>query len=110
MLIIAPHCKEESRKAGTSNNQYKSAIKLVEEAMSDMSRIDHREIEVTKHENYRSWIRLKLKNAPAVSYRIIVEITGQEVIVHVVLPRSSSTYDEVESLWKTHRQSTSTDS
>jgi hypothetical protein len=109
MLTIAVHCKDESRKAGATDAQYKAGIQLVKEALADMSRVDARQIEVTKHESYRVWWRLKMKNAPAVSYRVIVEITGQEVIVHVVLPRSSSTYDEVEKLWKTHRKSTSID-
>lgn len=103
MLIIAPYCKEESRKAGTSNNQYKSAVQLVREAMTDMSRIDHREIAVTQHKKYRSWMRLKLRNAPAVTYRAILEVDEDKVTLHVVLPRSSSTYDEVEELWKTNR-------
>lgn len=103
MFIIAEYCKEESRKAGTSDNQYKSAVQLVKEAMTDMSRIDHLDIAVTQHKKYRGWKRLKLRNAPAVTYRAIVEVTETEVILHVVLPRSSATYDEVEALWKAHR-------
>ena len=109
MLIIAPYCQEESRKAGTSDNQYRSAVQLVKEALTDMSRIDHDEIQVTQHKKYRVWWRLKLKNAPAVSYRAIVEISKEEVIVHVVLARRSSTYDEVEKLWKAHRTELSSD-
>lgn len=103
MLIIATHCQEESRKAGTSDNQYRAAVQLVKEAMSDMRRIDHREIAVTQHTKYRGWKRLKLRNAPSVTYRSIVEVDKDKVTLHVVLPRSSSTYDEVEALWKVNR-------
>jgi hypothetical protein len=109
MFTIATHCPKVSRKAGTSDAQYKSAIQLVKEALADMSRIDAREIEVSKHPNYRVWWRLKLKHAPAVSYRAIVEIAQNEVTLHLVLPRSSSTYDQVEKLWKTHRTQLSAD-
>jgi hypothetical protein len=103
MLKIAQYCRAESRKAGTSPNQYKAAMKLVEEAMRDTQRVDVRPIEVTKDAHYGVWMRLKLKNAPAVSYRAIIEITDQEVIVQVILPRSSATYDEVRKLWQQHR-------
>ena len=103
MFKIAEYCQVESRKAGVTVAQYKSAIQLAREAMSDMSRVDVRQIEVTKHESYRVWWRLKLKNAPSVSYRAIIEITATEVIVQLVMPRRSSTYTEVEKLWKVHR-------
>lgn len=109
MFSIAEYCQAESRKAGTNDAQYKSAIQLVKEALVDMKRIDAREIEVTKHPNYRVWWRLKLKNAPAITYRAIVEIAEDGVTLHLVLPRSSSTYDEVEKLWKTHRTELPTD-
>jgi hypothetical protein len=71
--------------------------------MDDMSRVDVREIEITKHENYLSWWRLKLKNAPSVTYRAVIEITETEVKLHIVLPRSSQTYEEVKELWEKHR-------
>lgn len=103
MLKIAEYCQGESRKAGTTDSQYKAAVKLVRDAIYDMSRVDECQIEVTQHDKYRVWWRLKLKNAPAVSYRAIVEISTEGVLLHVVLSRSSSTYDEVEKLWKTYR-------
>jgi hypothetical protein len=103
MLIIPEYSPDESKSAGTTDIQYKAALALVKEAINDMSRIDALEIEVTKDEIYRSWWRLKLKNAPASSYRAIVEITTENVILHVVLPRGSRTYNEVEKLWKEHR-------
>lgn len=103
MLVIAEYCEEESRNAGTNDNQYKAALTLVEEAMNDISRIDVLEIEVTKDEIYRSWWRLKLKNAPAATYRAIVEIEATQVTLHVVLPRGSRTYNEVKALWEKYR-------
>jgi hypothetical protein len=103
MLVIAEYCETESRTAGTSDNQYKAALKLVEEAMNDMSRIDALEIEVTKDEIYRAWWRLKLKNAPAATYRAIIEIEQKQVTLHVVLPRGSRTYNEVKALWEKYR-------
>jgi len=103
MFTIASYCQEASHKAGTTAIQYKAAIQLVREALADMSRIDARQIEVTKHKTYRVWWRLKLKHAPAISYRAIVEIAKDGVILQLVLPRSSSTYDEVEKLWKANR-------
>ncbi|MGB7341612.1 MAG: hypothetical protein WBC91_22135, partial [Phototrophicaceae bacterium] len=103
MLIVTEYCREESRKAGTSENQYKAAIALVHEAMYSTRRVDVVDIEVTNHPDYDPWRRLKLKGTPAVSYRAIIEITKTDVIVHVVLPRSSTTYDEVKALWLEHR-------
>ena len=103
MLKIAPYCRVESHKAGTSPNQYKAAMKLLQEAMQDTRRVDVRPIEVTRDAKYGIWMRLKLKHAPAVSYRAIIEITHQEVIVHVILPRRSATYDDVRQLWLQQR-------
>jgi hypothetical protein len=103
MLVIAEYCEEESQKALTTNAQYKAALKLVREAMEDMSRIDVREIEITKHKKYLSWWRVKLKDAPSVTYRAIIEIAETEVKLHVVLPRSSQTYEEVKELWEKYR-------
>jgi hypothetical protein len=103
MFTIAAYCQEESRKAGTTTAQYKAAIQLIREALHDMRRIDANPIAVTQHKKYRVWWRLKLKNAPAVTYRASVEIAEDGVLLHLVLPRTSSTYAEVEKLWKAHR-------
>lgn len=103
MLRIASYCERQSRQAGTTKHQYRAAIKLVQEALRDMGRIDAREIEVTKQDGYRTWWRLKLKHAPSIRYRAIVEIRETEVILQAVLPRSSATYREVRQLWQQHR-------
>lgn len=103
MLKIAPYCQMASRQAGTSDAQYKAALKLVQEAMTDTRRVAVQQIAVTKDAQYRVWWRLKLKNAPSVSYRAIIEIMDEQVSLHVVLPRNSQTYHEVKELWKKHR-------
>ena len=103
MLQVASYCEKQSRLAGTTNNQYRAAVKLVQEALRDMGRVDAREIEVTKQTGYRVWWRLKLKNAPSIQYRAIVEIRESDVVLHAVLPRCSSTYDVVRQLWRQHR-------
>ena len=103
MLEIAGYCETQSRLAGTTDNQYRSAVKLVQEALRDMGRVDAREIEVTKQTGYRVWWRLKLKNAPGINYRAIVEIRESDVVLHVVVPRCSSTYETVRQLWRQHR-------
>ena len=76
---------------------------VIAEYCNDMSRIDALEIEITKDEIYRSWWRLKLKNAPAATYRAIVEIESSQVTLHVVLSRGSRTYKEVKALWEKYR-------
>lgn len=49
---------------------------------------------------FRPWLRLK---APAAQVRVIVEMDGNTLVVHAVLPRWAETYDEVVELWKIHR-------
>ena len=102
-VIVQPYCEEESTKTGCTENQYKAGIALVKQAIYDMSNVDAREIAVTANTEYRSWYRLKVKNAPASEYRAIIEITETDALIHVILPRSSRTYAEVEKLWKKHR-------
>jgi hypothetical protein len=103
MLKIADYAREESRKAGATRAQFKAGITLVKEALHTLDRIDYAEIEVTKHPDFAVWLRLKWSVGQAASFRAIVELQGDAAILHVVLPRTSSTYDEVEALWKKHR-------
>jgi hypothetical protein len=104
MFEIATYCERQSRLAGTTDHQYRAAVKLVEEALGDMRRVDAREIAVTKQDGYRVWWRLKLKGAPSTQYRAIVEIRETDVVLHAVLPRCSSTYETVRKLWWQHRR------
>ena len=103
MLKIADYAREESRKAGATRAQFKAGIALVKEALCTLDRIDYADIEATKHPDFAVWLRLKWSVGQAASFRAIVELQGDNAILHVVLPRTSSTYDEVEALWKQHR-------
>jgi hypothetical protein len=103
MFKIASYCEEASAGAGTTEAQYKAALQLVREALTDLNRVDVRVIEITKDPAFYPWHRLKLINAPAVTYRAILEITPQNVTLHVVLPRNSQTYEEVRGLWEQYR-------
>ena len=97
---VALHCKEELRLQGTTDKQYASALHLVKHSDTLGHVLDVSAIEVTKHTKYREWYRVKVQGA---SFRAIIESTATKVTLHLVLPRSSSTYDEVEALWLQHR-------
>jgi len=107
--MIADHCEAVSTQNGTTKAQYNAGIQLVREAMRSLERVDAQEIAATCHPKYYWWHRLKLKNAPRVSYRAIVEIAHGVVTIHAVLPRDNDTYDTVRALWKKHRTPLPTD-
>jgi hypothetical protein len=73
MLVIASYAEEESRAAGCTPEQFRSALALVERALTDVTGIEVDEVELTKSEEYRSWHRLK---QPKGNFRAIVEITS----------------------------------
>jgi hypothetical protein len=103
-LIIQDYCETESKKLGCSEEQYKAGIQLARIAMLDRETlVDVAEIAVKMGTNYRSWYRIKTKNAPATTIRAIVEVTDTDGLVHVVLPRTVNTYDDVERLWRKYR-------
>lgn len=102
-LVFASYCETLSMRNGTSKTQYAAGVKLIKLAMNDIDRVDVRTIAQTSHDKFRAWHRVKLKNAPAGSYRVIVEIANGVVTVHAILPRTSDTYDIVEALWKKRR-------
>jgi len=98
----APYCRSDSEAAGTSDAQYKAGLRLVELAIQGDPNVDFNEIEVTKHDDFYSWVRIKGKKG---QIRAIVEvISASEILVHIILPRDSHTYEDVEALWKKHRR------
>jgi hypothetical protein len=104
MLKIAPYAREESRKTGSTPDQFKAGIALVKEALRSLDRINHSVIAVTQHDDFAPWLRLKWKMGRAATFRVIVELRGDDALLHAVIPRTSSTYDEVEALWKKYRR------
>ncbi|MEO1666690.1 MAG: hypothetical protein AAFU54_18780 [Chloroflexota bacterium] len=103
MFKIASYAREESRKTGCTKEMFRAGVKLVEEAIQSMNRIDHAEIAVTQHPDFAPWMRLKWKMGKSATFRVIVELQEEEVLIHLVVPRTHRTYDEVEALWKQHR-------
>ncbi|MEL6525418.1 MAG: hypothetical protein AAFQ07_06870 [Chloroflexota bacterium] len=104
MLKIAPYAREVSRKTGSTPDQFRAGIALVKEALRSLDRINHSVIAVTRHDNYAPWLRLKWKVGRAATFRVIVELRGDDVMLHAIMPRTSSTYDDVEALWKKYRR------
>jgi hypothetical protein len=101
---LLPPTAAKNRPTPAPPQQYKAALALVNEAMFTRKHVDIREIEATKDPVYQVWHRVKLKNAPAVTYRAIIEIVpGQSVTLHAVLPKHSRTYEEAHALWLKYR-------
>ena len=100
MIIEAHYAKQQSEENGTTAERYKAGLRLVELAVNGDSRATIREIEQTKGTQFRPWIRISM---PGFSCRAVVENTGTEILIHVILPKDSHTYDIVEELWKTYR-------
>jgi hypothetical protein len=87
-LSISAFCREESLKHGTNSEQYKAGIKLVETALTDMSNVAYEKLENTEDGVHFPWWFLVKRPASLMSVHAIVEITEEDVIVHLVLPRS----------------------
>ncbi len=100
MIQIAPYAEDVSKEAGATPEQFKAGVRLVELAMAGEENISIEVIQSTEHPIFRRWIRVK---GPKASYRVIVENTGTEIIIHAVLPRDNDTYDVVMELWGQYR-------
>jgi hypothetical protein len=103
----AAYFEEVSKRFGATLESIKAGRRMVElvlEAREDLVRVDL--VDQTITEGYRSWQRIK---GPKFSVRTITESwtdpNGDAIIlIHAVIPRDSNTYNEVEELWKQHRQ------
>jgi hypothetical protein len=98
----APYCRSESEAAGTNDEQFRAGIRLVELAIQADPNVEFVVIETTKHKDFSPWVRIKGKKG---QIRAIAEIiSSEEVLIHVILPRDSHTYEDVEALWKQYRR------
>jgi hypothetical protein len=101
-FTTADYCESESKAQGTTPEQYKAALHLVTTAMKDTTNVDIADIEVTKDGVHYHWRRLKWLKGKS-TFRAIIEIQDTGVILHLVIPRASDTYEEVKKLWLKHR-------
>lgn len=98
----APYCREESKRAGTNDAQYKAGLRLVELAVEGDANVEFMVIEATKHDLYFPWVRMKARKG---TVRAIAEVvSSSEIVIHLILARDTHTYDDVEALWKQYRR------
>lgn len=91
MITLHKDFQQRSKEAGCTDIQMKAGQRLVELAVQDMTGMDVRPVEQNP-----KLLRVK---APKWTVRAFVQLKGQDVIVHGVLPRDSHTYNVAEE-WK----------